>query len=63
MDITEAEDNDKKEESKSLDTQYKNLAKNSFYSIFNRYSTYVFSLVTSFLVARMIRKKYGDSSY
>ena len=57
MDITEAENTDKKKENKNLGKHYKTLAKNSIYSIFNRYGTYVFSLATSFLVARMISKE------
>lgn len=57
MDITDAENTDKKKENRSLGKQYKTLARNSLYSIFNRYGTYVFSLATSFLVARMISKE------
>ena len=57
MDITEAENTETKKETKNLGKQYKILAKNSFYSIFNRYGTYIFSLVTSFLLARMISQE------
>ena len=48
------QNSDDKKNNKKLDIQYKTLAKNTFYSVFNRYGTYIFSLVSSFLLARMI---------
>ena len=40
-----------------LDPQYKTLAKNVFISIFLSYGTYIFTLLTSFLLARMISRE------
>jgi len=51
------QNSDKKKDNQKLDTHYKVLAKNTFYSIFNRYGTYIFSLITSFLLARMISQE------
>ena len=51
------QNSDGKKSNKKLDKQYKTLAKNTFFSIFNRYGTYIFSLITSFLLARMISKE------
>ena len=41
----------------TLDPQYKTLAKNTFISIFLSYGTYIFTLLTSFLLARMISRE------
>ncbi len=48
------ENSDTEETTKVLDKEYKILAKNTIYSIFNNYGVYLFSLVTSFFIARMI---------
>ncbi|MFX1588676.1 MAG: hypothetical protein ACFFC1_11010, partial [Promethearchaeota archaeon] len=42
---------------KVLKNQYKTLAKNSFYSILHSYGMYIFALITSALLARMISKE------
>ncbi|MCK4286364.1 MAG: oligosaccharide flippase family protein, partial [Candidatus Lokiarchaeota archaeon] len=51
------QNSDRKKDNKKLDRQYKILAKNTFYQIFNRYGTYIFSLISSFLLARMISQE------
>lgn len=51
------QNSDRKKNNKMLDKHYKNLAKNTFYSTFNRYGTYIFSLISSFLLARMISQE------
>lgn len=40
-----------------LDPQYKTLAKNALFSIFLSYGTFIFTLLTSFLLARMISRE------
>lgn len=48
-------DNNKiKHKKKKLDKEHKNLAINSFYSFFFSYGVLVFSLITSFFIARLI---------
>jgi len=51
------QNSDGNRENKKLDKQYITLAKNTFYSIFDRYGTYIFLLISSFLLARMISKE------
>ena len=50
-------DSENKNRGIALDPQYKTLAKNAFFSIFLSYSTYIFTLLTSFLLARMISRE------
>lgn len=45
-----------KEITKSLSPEYKVLAKNTLLSIFSSYGNYIFALITSFLLARMISR-------
>ncbi|MFX1592155.1 MAG: lipopolysaccharide biosynthesis protein [Promethearchaeota archaeon] len=41
----------------TLDHQYKLLAKNTLFSIFQSYGSYIFTIITSFLIARMISRE------
>ena len=43
-----------KRRKKELSEVHKNLARNTFYSFFNNYSRYIFTLITSFITARII---------
>ncbi|KKM21263.1 hypothetical protein LCGC14_1637210 [marine sediment metagenome] len=42
---------------KNFEREYKNLAKNSFYSFFHNYSGFIFSIITSFIMARIITQE------
>ena len=42
---------------KKLGVEYKVFAKNTIYSIFNSYGNFALSLITSFLLARMISQE------
>ena len=48
------ENNKNKHKKKKLDKEHKNLAINAFYSFFFSYGVLVFSLITSFFIARLI---------
>lgn len=50
------ENSNNKETAKNLSPEYKVLAKNTFISIFSSYGNYIFALITSFLLARMISR-------
>jgi len=50
------ENSNNKETVKNLGTEYKVLAKNTIISIFSSYGNYIFALITSFLLARMISR-------
>jgi len=43
-----------KRRKKELSEVHKNLARNTFYAFFNNYSRYIFTLITSFIIARII---------
>ncbi len=47
----------KKKPAKRLDQQYKLLAKNTLFSIFVSYGSYIFTIINSFLLARMISRE------
>ncbi len=40
--------------SEDFNEEYKNLAKNSFYSLLNQYSTFIYSIISSIFIARLI---------
>jgi len=50
------ENSNNKTTTKSLSPEYKVLAKNTLLSIFSSYGNYIFALMTSFLLARMISR-------
>ncbi len=50
-------ESEERKHAKSLDQQYKLLAKNTLFSIFVSYGSYFFTIITSFLLARMISRE------
>ena len=48
---------DDKDETEKITNEHRNLAKNSFYSILNTYGTFLFTLIITFFIARLISKE------
>lgn len=48
---------DDKDETEKITKEHRNLAKNSFYSILNTYGTFLFTLIITFFIARLISKE------
>jgi O-antigen/teichoic acid export membrane protein len=46
-----------KEKNKKISREYKSLVKNSFYSFMHSYSAFLFSIITSFIMARIISQE------